>query len=253
MRKPKGTTAQGFENKNGQVVLRRTSKMGTDHNQYVYILRCKHCNKEYGTNGSDIWERKCPNSKCPSTVIIHGGSLAKRITIRSQEDLSQYRSSMEASCTKTLDHLKKLIESTDGLTCLAEMKFGKIGFDPLDAERALNLIEQINQTFTYLATFEAVEYLLQAHPDAGPFNLNLGTTAGFDIESEKKGGIVAEVFAAVTPSNNEKLQKDIKKVSGARADFKYVFFMCPGYNVGRQERYPKFPDVLVYSLGLEKR
>jgi hypothetical protein len=66
MRKSKGTTAQGFENRNGQIVLRRTSKMATDHTQYVYILRCKHCNTEYGANGSDIWQRKCPNSKCSS-------------------------------------------------------------------------------------------------------------------------------------------------------------------------------------------
>jgi hypothetical protein len=63
MRRPKGTTRLGFENKNGQVVIRRTSKLGTDHNQYIYILRCKHCKTIYGANGSDIWERRCPKPK----------------------------------------------------------------------------------------------------------------------------------------------------------------------------------------------
>jgi hypothetical protein len=66
MKTTKGTTTPGFENKNGQVVLSRTSSKGTDHNQYIYLLRCKHCGLEYGANGSDIWERKCPSplSQC---------------------------------------------------------------------------------------------------------------------------------------------------------------------------------------------
>jgi hypothetical protein len=71
MRKSKGTTIPGFENKNGQVVLQRTSRKGTDHLQYVYILRCKHCGGEYGANGSDIWLRKCPTPK--SKCVAGGG------------------------------------------------------------------------------------------------------------------------------------------------------------------------------------
>ena len=62
MRKSKGTTIPGYENKNGQVVIARTDWKGTDHLQYVYILRCKHCGREYGANGSDIWQRKCPSN-----------------------------------------------------------------------------------------------------------------------------------------------------------------------------------------------
>lgn len=58
----KGTTKIGFRNPNGQVVERKTSLAGTDHNQTVYALRCEKCNNLYGANGSDISKRRCP--KC---------------------------------------------------------------------------------------------------------------------------------------------------------------------------------------------
>jgi hypothetical protein len=57
----KGTTEIGFENRNGQVVLMATDLPGTDHNQMTYGLGCRHCGEEYGANGSDIYERKCPS------------------------------------------------------------------------------------------------------------------------------------------------------------------------------------------------
>jgi hypothetical protein len=54
------TTQTGYVNRNKQVVVRPTSKPGTDHGQYVYVLRCQECGHEYGANGSDIWLRRCP-------------------------------------------------------------------------------------------------------------------------------------------------------------------------------------------------
>jgi len=56
----RGTTKPGFVNRNGQEVVRVTAKHGTDHRQYVYVLRCRGCGHEYGANGTDIHERKCP-------------------------------------------------------------------------------------------------------------------------------------------------------------------------------------------------
>ena len=70
MRKYKGTTIPGYENKNGQVVIEHTDRRGTDHLQYVYVLQCKICGRKYGANGSDIWQRKCPSS---ITVCKSGG------------------------------------------------------------------------------------------------------------------------------------------------------------------------------------
>jgi len=54
------TTEPGFVHPNGQEVISATGKRGTDHFQYVYVLRCRECGHEYGANGSDIHERKCP-------------------------------------------------------------------------------------------------------------------------------------------------------------------------------------------------
>jgi hypothetical protein len=54
------TTAPGYRNKNKQEVLRATNQTGNDHNQLVYVLRCGPCAREYGANGSDIWQRRCP-------------------------------------------------------------------------------------------------------------------------------------------------------------------------------------------------
>jgi Zn finger protein HypA/HybF involved in hydrogenase expression len=55
------TTLPGYQNRNRQVVLRGTDLSGTDHLQKVYVLRCGDCGKEYGANGSDIHQRKCPH------------------------------------------------------------------------------------------------------------------------------------------------------------------------------------------------
>jgi len=57
----KGTTEPGYRNRNEQLVIRGTHLAGTDHYQYVYVLRCGSCGHEYGANGSDIFQRKCPN------------------------------------------------------------------------------------------------------------------------------------------------------------------------------------------------
>ena len=55
-----GTTEPAYRNKNGQIVERRTDTAGNDHNKRVYVLRCENCGHQYGANGSDIWQRKCP-------------------------------------------------------------------------------------------------------------------------------------------------------------------------------------------------
>lgn len=54
------TTAPGYVNRNGQEVLQGTDLPGNDHNQVVYVMRCKTCFNRYGVNGSDIWQRRCP-------------------------------------------------------------------------------------------------------------------------------------------------------------------------------------------------
>lgn len=60
MAKNAPTTRTGYVNGNKQMVVRKTATRGNDHNQFVYMLRCKRCRHEYGANGSDIWQRRCP-------------------------------------------------------------------------------------------------------------------------------------------------------------------------------------------------
>ena len=59
----KGTTVRGYENRNGQVNLGRTDpvRSGSGSNQYVYVLHCPCCGRNYGSNGADIFQRKCPS------------------------------------------------------------------------------------------------------------------------------------------------------------------------------------------------
>jgi hypothetical protein len=54
------TTRRGYQNRSGQLNIRATGLPGNDHLQYIYVLRCEHCSHEYGANGSDIFQRKCP-------------------------------------------------------------------------------------------------------------------------------------------------------------------------------------------------
>ncbi len=54
------TTQIGYKNKNNQLNLGTLGIEGTDYNQFSYKLRCLSCENEYGSNGSDIFLRKCP-------------------------------------------------------------------------------------------------------------------------------------------------------------------------------------------------
>jgi hypothetical protein len=51
----------GDVNRNGQKLICKTKFPGTDHNQYAWILYCPACGLLYGANGTDFFERKCPN------------------------------------------------------------------------------------------------------------------------------------------------------------------------------------------------
>lgn len=61
MKKQK-TTEPGYVNRNGQINLGRTNppRPGNDAGQSIYVMRCPKCGHNYGVNGSDIWQRRCP-------------------------------------------------------------------------------------------------------------------------------------------------------------------------------------------------
>lgn len=154
-----------------------------------------------------------------------------------------------SSADSALAQLRSLPSEIEGLNALWSMKVQRIGFDPLNSEVPLNLIEQLNQTFTYIASARAAKLLLTLHPESAPFRLNLGTAAGYDIQSDGSEVVAAEVFSAVSTASNRKLVKDTERIRRSTARFKYVFFMCPGYTAGRQPQLEKHPDVEIWSVG----
>lgn len=162
---------------------------------------------------------------------LHEGEMKSReISISSDDEARALEKDIRAAADSAAEELGKLLAQGDSLRLLRAVKFAPIGRDPLQPERPLNLIEQTNQTFTYLVSVKAVEFLLRTHPGQVPYRLNLGTAPGPDIVSSN-GSVAAEVFAATHPGSNDKLPKDIEKVRGFDAKHRYVFFHCPGdYN-----------------------
>jgi hypothetical protein len=152
-------------------------------------------------------------------------SLKQRI-VRTLADLEAMEQAVLTSAQASIGKLQKLLARDGGLSALAALKFGEAGCDPLDSARSLNLVEQLNQSFTYLASIAATGWLFEHHPGNAPFILNLGTAPGSDIISHD-GTIAAETFAATHPGSNRKLQRDIEKVRSIDAIHKYVFFLSP--------------------------
>lgn len=58
------TTEIGYINKNNQRNQGKTNIRGTDHCQWFNSMECQKCGHQYHSNGTDIWQRKCP--KCQS-------------------------------------------------------------------------------------------------------------------------------------------------------------------------------------------
>lgn len=123
----------------------------------------------------------------------------------------------------------------ESLSMLWALKAGSGGLDPIDSTRPLNFIEQLNQSFTYLATARAAKWLLEHHPELGPFLVNLGTSSGPDIacKADPKR-LHGEVFAAAKITNNRKLMRDIAYLKRHGSQIQYAFFMAPGHEPGLQ-------------------
>jgi len=174
--------------------------------------------------------------------------MSKQIVI-GKSDIEDYKQLLRESAEQTRIEISELLGSNGGsLEFLFQLKFQSTGCDPLKADRRLNLIEQLNQTFTYLASFNAASFLFCRHPGVKRLTLNLGTSPGSDIEALEDGGIAAEIFASVDPRNNRKLANDIEKVSRANAKHRYVLFMSPLHEAGQYQAV-NADHVIVWSLG----
>jgi hypothetical protein len=132
---------------------------------------------------------------------------------------------------------------------LRQMKFKPVGFHPIEGH-ALNLVEQINQTWTYTVALAAARQLLKLHPDAGGYQLAPGAyaSAALDIMSEVEGLVGAETFAAVDPRNNRKLALDLEKMAKRREQHRYVFFLSPKYPGAQSHEQLEREGVQVWSV-----
>jgi len=173
----------------------------------------------------------------------------KKITLTKFSDVEMHIEDITHAAEQAQLRITEMSENTHAMDFMERLKFEKMGYDPLNSMRDLNFIEQLNQTFTYLASMKAAEFIFEKHPEISELTLNLGTAPGSDLETNDCGGIAAEVFAATKPSSNNKLNKDIKKVSGTDAKYKYSFFMCPDIGWGKYTQ-KCTDDVIVWSLGI---
>jgi len=133
------------------------------------------------------------------------------------------------------------------LDLLTALRFKTVGHDPLTG-KPLNLVEQLNQTFTILVSLRAVEQLIQLHPEANGFRLALGTSSGRDIRSVEPNVVAAEAFSATHPGSNQKLKKDIARLASDPARHRYVFFAAPNYPCGRHQDLETLPGIEVHCV-----
>jgi hypothetical protein len=159
--------------------------------------------------------------------------------IRTEEDIDHYLGLIGAAAAKVRTWFAE--HTGDPLDMLRQMKFEPVGFNPIEGH-ALNLVEQINQTWTYAVALAAARQLLTLHPDAGGYRLAPGARASepLDIVSVVEGLVGAETFAVVDPANNRKLELDVAKMADCSEVYRhrYVFFLSPKFPGNK--RLPQF-------------
>ncbi len=121
------------------------------------------------------------------------------------------------------------------MSLLRALRFDTVGHDPLTGE-PLNVVEQLNQTFTILVTLRAIKRLIDLHPEARGFRLALGTTSGRDIESIVPNLVAEEVFSATRPASNQKIKKELARLSGDPARYRYGFTSMWSLSLGASTR-----------------
>ena len=147
------------------------------------------------------------------------------LTIRSEADVDRYLERLKTAAARAVGWLCG--QQGDPLDLLRRMKFAEIAFHPIE-DRPLNLIEQVNQTWTYAAALAAARQLLRLHPKVGGFKVAPGAHMAIPLDVMSFDGMVgAETFAAVNPRNNGKLAKDVGEMAQRTELHHYVFFNSP--------------------------
>lgn len=176
--------------------------------------------------------------------------MGNELVIRTAGEADELMDMVRASAGRAREWIAS--HGGDPLGLLRRMKFDTVGFHPLE-DRPLNIVEQINQTWTYAVAIAAARQLIELHPDAGGMRLAPGAHASLalDIMSEAEGYVGAETFAAVNPRNNGKLAADLAKLRMRGERHRYVFFMSPLFT--GNERRPQFEQdgIEVWSVDFD--
>lgn len=170
--------------------------------------------------------------------------------VRTPEEIDHHLGSITAAAEALVASLR--LEDRSPLELVRALKFAPIGRHPVDGH-ALNAVEQVNQTWTYLAALYATRKLLEWHPEAEGFSLAPGAHAAqdLDIMSVAPGLVGAETFAAVHPRNNDKLKADLQKLAARPEQHRYVFFISPAFPATRRREALESNGVQVWSLHVE--
>mgnify|MGYP005749779209 CR=1 FL=1 len=154
--------------------------------------------------------------------------MAQYFTVHDTQEIDDHLGAIYSSTKRTYDWIKQ--HSGSPIEFFRALKFEAVGFHPL-AGHSLNVIEQVNQTATYLVALEAARLLFDLHPKEPGFVIAPGAYMShpLDIMSLTEGQIGAETFAAVDPRNNNKLNKDLTKLATRVERHRYVFFSSPRF------------------------
>jgi len=88
----------------------------------------------------------------------------RRRIIRTISDAEEMHALILDGATRTVAWLRNF--DAEPMAFLKHLRFETVGHDPLTGE-PLNVVEQLNQTFTILVTLRTVEILIKLHPAAG--------------------------------------------------------------------------------------
>lgn len=169
--------------------------------------------------------------------------------VKSWEEAEARLLGLEESATRTVAWISAYAGRP--LDLIRHIKFDLVGSHPVTHSR-LNIVEQVNQTWTYAVALLAAMKLFQLHPDVGAFYLAPGAHASqpLDVMSEVVGKVGAETFAAVNPQNNRKLSKDLNKLSLSAEQHRYVFFMSPLFPGTKRLEQLERDGIQVWSVDL---
>ncbi len=149
------------------------------------------------------------------------------------------------------EHTHRWLQRYSGtpMALLHALKFEPVGLHPL-LGHALNVIEQVNQTATYMVALEAARLLFELHPEEIGYQIAPGAdmAQALDIMSYTEGRVGAETFAAVDPRNNSKLKKDLAKLAARVDQHRYVFFSSPRFPATQRRVELEVGGVQVWSI-----